>query len=44
MFNLIICFLEIPKIFIRVSVRQVNFLSEDWKSQSEAVSSLRFSL
>ena len=41
MSNLILCFSEIPKIFICVRVRQGDFLSEDWKCYpSEAVSSL----
>ena len=31
MFNLIICFSEIRKIFVCVHVMQVAFLSEDWK-------------
>ena len=31
MFNLILYFSEIPKMFICVRVRQVAFLSEDWK-------------
>ena len=45
MSNLILCFLEIPKTFIFVRARKVDFLPEDWKSYlSEAVSSLRFSL
>ena len=36
---------EVPKIFVCVRVRQVTFLSEDWKScLSEAVSSLWFPL
>ena len=34
MFKLIICFSEIPKTFICVCVRQVTFLSEDWKKLS----------
>ena len=43
MSNLILCFSEIPKIFICVRVRQGAFLSEDWKCHpSEAVSSLQF--
>ena len=42
MSNLILCFSEIPKIFICVRVRQGAFLSEDWKCHpSEAVSSLQ---
>ena len=32
--NLILCFSEIPKMFIRVRVRQVAFLLEDWKKLS----------
>ena len=41
--NLILCFLEIPKILIYVRLRQGAFLSEDWKRYtSEAVSSLQF--
>ena len=32
--NLILCFLEIPKIFICVGVRLVSFLSEDWRKLS----------
>ena len=32
--NLILCFSEIPKIFICVRVRQVTLLSEDWKKLS----------
>ena len=45
MSNLILCFSEIPKMFICVRVRKVAFLSEDWKSYpSETESSLRFSL
>ena len=31
MSNLILCFSEIPKTFIYVSIRQVTFLLEDWK-------------
>ena len=43
MLNLILCFSEIPEIFICVRVRQGSFLTEDWKCyQSEAVSSLQF--
>ena len=34
MSELILCFLEIPKTFICVHVRQVTFLSEDWKKLS----------
>ena len=34
MSELILCFLEIPKTFICVRVRQVTFLSEDWKKLS----------
>ena len=34
MSNLIPCFSEIPKTFICVRVRQVTFLSEDWKKLS----------
>ena len=34
MSNLILCFWEIPKIFICVRVREVPFLSEDWKNMS----------
>ena len=33
-FNLILCFSEIPKTFICVRVRQVTFLYEDWKKLS----------
>ena len=32
--KLILCFSEIPKTFICVRVRQVNFISEDWKKLS----------
>ena len=32
--ELILCFLEITKTFICVRVRQVTFLSEDWKKLS----------
>ena len=32
MSELILCFLEIPKTFICVRVRQVTILSEDWKT------------
>ena len=43
MSNLILCFSEIPETFICVRVRQVAFLSEDWKCYpSEAVSFLQF--
>ena len=43
MSNLILCFSEIPEIFICVRVRQGTFLSEDWKCYpSEAVSPLQF--
>ena len=34
MSKLILCFSEIPKTFICVCVRQVTFLSEDWKKLS----------
>ena len=34
MSKLILCFSEIPKTFICVRVRQVTFLSEDWKKLS----------
>ena len=34
MSNLILCFLEIPKIFSCVRVRQADFLCEDWKKLS----------
>ena len=34
MFKLILCISEIPKTFIFVRVRQVTFLSEDWKNVS----------
>ena len=34
MSKLILCFSEIPKTFICVRVRQVNFISEDWKKLS----------
>ena len=34
MFNLILCFSEIPKMFICVRVRQVAFLYDDWKKLS----------
>ena len=34
MSKLIICFSEIPKTFMFVRVRQVTFLSEDWKKLS----------
>ena len=34
MCGLIFCFLEIPKIFVCVHIRQVTFLSEDWKKLS----------
>ena len=38
MLNLILCFSEIPKIFIYVRVKQDDFLYEDWKCYpSEAV-------
>ena len=43
MSNLILFSSEIPKIFVRVHVRQGAFLSEHWKRYlSEAVSSLQF--
>ena len=34
MSKLILCFTETPKTFICVRVRQVTFLSEDWKKLS----------
>ena len=34
MSKLILCFSEVPKTFICVRVRQVTFLSEDWKMLS----------
>ena len=34
MCELILCFSEIPKTFICIRVRQVTFLSEDWKKLS----------
>ena len=34
MLNLILCFSEVPKIFICVRVKQVAFWSEDWKKLS----------
>ena len=34
MFNLILCFSEVPKTFICVRVRQVAFISEDSKKLS----------
>ena len=34
MSKLILCFSEIPKTFMFVRVRQVTFLSEDWKKLS----------
>ena len=34
MSKLILCFSEIPKTFICVHVRQLTFLSEDWKKFS----------
>ena len=34
MSKLILCFSETPKTFICVRVRQVTFLSEDWKKLS----------
>ena len=34
MSKLILCFSKIPKTFICVRVRQVTFLSEDWKMLS----------
>ena len=34
MSKLILCFSEIPKTFMFVCVRQVTFLSEDWKKLS----------
>ena len=33
-FNSILCFSEIPKMFICVRIRQVTFLSVDWKKLS----------
>ena len=40
MCNLILFFSKIPKIFIFVRVREVAFLSEDWKNVLFKVSSL----
>ena len=34
MSKLVLCFSEIPKTFTCVLVRQVNFISEDWKKLS----------